>query len=254
MISVCMATYNGGRFLKEQLSSILSQLGEDDEVIISDDGSTDNTLDVARSFHSPIVHIMVNEGEHGYTPNFENALRHAHGDYIFLSDQDDVWEPDKVGVCMDLFKDCDLIISDATLIDENGAKIGDSFYAQRHSRPGLLNNLIRFSFLGCCMAFRRNVLQLALPFPKNHRYCTHDNWLTLVGMAFFRALAVDDKLIRYRRYGSNTSTGGFHGSTSFGFKLAYRLYLVLALLRRSLRRISAARHRAVEDDKTVSHQ
>ena len=86
-ISVCMATYNGEKYIAEQIRSILPQLSEDDEVIVSDDGSSDATLDIVRSFNDPRIRIVQNELEHGYTKNFENALNHANGDIIFISDQ-----------------------------------------------------------------------------------------------------------------------------------------------------------------------
>ncbi len=227
-----MATYNGARFIRQQLESILSQLSDGDEVIISDDGSTDQTLDIIHDFNSDRIKVFQNQGEHGYTPNFENALRHASGDYIFVSDQDDVWKPNKVSKCLDYLQDYDFIVTDAELIDARGNMTAPSFFALRHSRSGFIHNLIRFSFIGCCMAFKRDVLVRALPFPPNHRLCTHDNWLTLVGMGFYRGKAVDDKLIGYRRYGDNTSNGGMTDYTTIGFKLRYRLYLAFWLLRR----------------------
>ena len=91
MISVCIATYNGEKYIKEQLLSILPQLGKKDEVIISDDHSTDNTLDIVKGLNDNRIKIVMNNREKGYTSNFENALSYAIGDYIFLSDQDDIW-------------------------------------------------------------------------------------------------------------------------------------------------------------------
>ena len=96
MISVCIATYNGAPYITEQLASICAQLSDNDEIIISDDGSTDSTLDVVRAFGDPRIRIVRNQSQRCYTANFENALRHAQGDYIFICDQDDVWLPNKV--------------------------------------------------------------------------------------------------------------------------------------------------------------
>ncbi len=234
MISVCIATYNGERFIKEQLSSILQQLNSDDEVIISDDGSSDRTLEIIRELNSPLVKIYINNGEHGYTPNFENAIKHSKGEYIFISDQDDIWLPDKVKVCMDYLNEADFVVSDAMLIDGKGMKIGDSFCALRKSKFGLINNLIRFSYLGCCFAFRRNILDKALPFPSNHVLCTHDNWLAIVAMAFYRSKFISRPLIRYRRYGGNTSSGAAKSTKTLVFMLKYRLYLIWNLLKRSI--------------------
>lgn len=235
MISVCLATYNGERFIKEQLTSILQQLGSDDEVIVSDDGSSDKTLDIVKGINSPLIKIFSNEGEHGYTPNFENAIKHSKGDIIFVSDQDDIWMPDKVKICLDYLKNVDFVVSDALLIDGNGKKIGDSFCALRKSKFGLINNLIRFSYLGCCFAFRRTILDKALPFPSDHVLCTHDNWLAIVAMAYYKAKFISRPLIKYRRYNGNTSTGAGKSTKSFAFMLHYRLYLLWNLLKRAFK-------------------
>ena len=94
-ISVCIATYNGGAFIKDQIYSILLQLSQNDEIIISDDGSRDSTLNILFSFNDSRIKIYKNGGKHGVVSNFENAIKHATGDYIFLCDQDDVWMPGK---------------------------------------------------------------------------------------------------------------------------------------------------------------
>jgi glycosyltransferase involved in cell wall biosynthesis len=235
MISVCIATFNGERFIKEQLLSIIPQLGSGDEIIISDDGSTDQTLNIVRAINSPFIRIVHNQGDHGYTPNFENAIMQAQGDYIYLCDQDDLWQPNKVAVCQQHLQSHDLVISDATLVNGHNEVIADSFFALRKSRPGLLANIVRFSYLGCCIAFRSALLRKACPFPPNHLYCTHDNWLTLVAMTYYKALVIDDRLIRYRRYDSNTSSGGITNSTNTRFKIAYRLYLLYWLVRRVIK-------------------
>lgn len=232
MISVCIATFNGEKYIKEQLMSILFQLSSEDEIIISDDGSTDNTLNIIESFNSPIIHIFINNGEHGYTSNFENTLRHINGDIVFFSDQDDVWMSDKVSVCMKYLQKYSFVISDAVLVDEKGDEIADSFYAIRHAKRGWFKNIVRFSYLGCCIAFRREILRKALPFPSNHILCTHDNWITLIAMTYYNYIAINDKLIRYRRHENNNSGGGLKNATSFIFKIRYRLYLIWWLILR----------------------
>ena len=90
MISVCIATFNGGKYIREQIMSVLPQLNEKDEIIISDDGSTDDTIYILESLHDQRIKIYVNEREHGFIWNFENALMKSSGDIIFLCDQDDV--------------------------------------------------------------------------------------------------------------------------------------------------------------------
>ena len=231
MISVCIATYNGERYIKEQIVSILSQIKKSDEIIISDDGSTDNTLKVIQSIGAPNIKLYHNVKEHGYTPNFENALKLAKGDYVFLANQDDIWAPEKVSVMMSYLQRYDMVISDADIINAEGQKISDSYFKERGSKAGFWNNLVRFSFLGCSMAFRKEILKRALPFPPNHTLCTHDNWLGIVAMSYYRTIVINDKLFHYRRHTTNTSAGGLLPTTTFFFKLRYRLYLILWLIR-----------------------
>ena len=90
-ISVCIATYNGAKYIEEQVQSILYQLSEKDEIINSDDGSKDNTLAIIKSLNDARIKVIHNTLKHGLVSNFENAIKHADGDYIFLSDQDDIW-------------------------------------------------------------------------------------------------------------------------------------------------------------------
>ena len=104
MISVCIATYNGARYIGEQLASILKQLSAEDEVVVSDDGSTDGTLDIVRSFNDRRIRIVDGPRRHSPTLNFEWALRNAKGEYIFLADQDDVWLPDKLKAATDMLR------------------------------------------------------------------------------------------------------------------------------------------------------
>src|SRR3546814_6979697 len=105
MISVCMGTYNGARWIEIQLGSILSQLSPEDEVVIVDDGSKDDTLDRVASFNDPRVRVLRNGRNRGVDLTFERALGEARGDIIFLSDQDDFWYPNKVETVLRAFRD-----------------------------------------------------------------------------------------------------------------------------------------------------
>ena len=154
MISVCMATYNGERYLLPQLESILSQLGPDDELIVSDDGSTDATLSMIEGLGDARIRLFHNE-RHGFVYNFENALRQVRGDYVFLSDQDDLWMPGKVSTCLNLLQRYLLVTHNARLIDGEGKDLGTDFFTLHHSQSGFWHNLLRNSHVGCCMAFRR---------------------------------------------------------------------------------------------------
>lgn len=235
MISVCLATYNGEEYIKEQLLSILMQLDGCDEVVISDDHSTDKTIDIIKSIHDDRIKIIMNEGEKGYTSNFQNALLYAKGNYIFLCDQDDIWINSKVKCCLEYLQDYDFVVSDAIIINHEGTILASSYFQKRKIYSSLLGNIYKFGFLGCCMAFKKEVLKKALPFPKNHKYCTHDNWLFLVAKMFYTVKITSRKLIYYRRHMKNASTGGFSNKTSFHFKLIYRFYLLFHLMKLAFR-------------------
>ena len=238
MISVCIATYNGAPYITEQLTSICSQLSPTDEVIVSDDGSTDGTLDVVRAFGDARIRIVQHDGPRNYTANFENALLHAQGDYIFISDQDDIWLPTKVETVMRCLRDegCYVVAHDATVTDAHLHATAPSYYnIKGHIFRSLAGNILRFSFLGCCLAVRREVLNRALPFPPDHKLCTHDNWLYLCGAAFGRARVLNEPLILYRRHAGNTSQGGQNEHKPWTFRIHYRLYLIWHLLVRLLK-------------------
>ena len=229
MISVCMATYNGEKYIKQQLDSILSQLSEVDEVIISDDNSNDKTMDVIRAIDDSRIKIYLNKGRHNYTSNFENALNHANGDIIILSDQDDVWRDDKIKVVSEDLMEFDFVTSDAIIVDQELNIIAPSFWALRKPLFSAWGDLYRCGYLGCCMAFRRNVLQKALPFPANKKLCVHDLWLQLIGSFYFNVKYEKLPLILYRRHGDNVSGAGMDKGVSFVMKIIYRLYVLYKL-------------------------
>lgn len=203
MISVCMATYNGEKYLKEQIDSILIQLSIEDELIISDDGSMDTTLSILASYNDPRIHYMENKGKHGVVSNFENALKHAVGDYIFLCDQDDIWNYDKVKIVISKLKTNDLVVHDAELIDKDGKSMKKNYYSLMHQGTGFLSNLIKTRFLGCCMAFTKEVKEACLPFPKG--IAGHDFWIGIYSILKFKVIFIDDILIKYRRHENNVS-------------------------------------------------
>ena len=208
MISVCMATFNGGMFIREQLESILSQLPPDAEIIIADDGSTDDTLLVIDSLNESRIRVLPAERHLGVIYNFERALRASKGEIVFLADQDDVWLPGKVEMCLAALNEADLVMHDAFLLGLSDAfesawgrngKLSDI----RTYRSGVVANWWKNSFTGCCMAFHRKVLDKALPFPKN--LPMHDQWLGVVAEKYFKVSYVDEPLVDYRQHSSNAT-------------------------------------------------
>lgn len=227
MISVCIATYNGERYIASQLDSILKQLSDVDEVIISDDGSTDKTLKIVRDFCDKRISIYKGP-QNGLIKNFENALMQAKGDYIFLSDQDDVWMPSKVTKVLEILKTNHLVISDAEIIDQEGAVIMDSFFKINASRIGLFKNLVKNSYIGCAMAFDKFTLEKVLPFPKH--IAMHDWWIGLVAEKIGRVVFLEEKLLKYRKHNANVSNTLGKSRYSLLKKLIMRAYLLIKLI------------------------
>jgi len=233
-VSVCLASYNGEKFIKEQLTSILKQLSSEDEIIVSDDGSTDNTIGIVKSFEDPRIKIYHNEGEKGYTRNFENALRLSTGDVIFLSDQDDVWIEGKVKSVLKELENNTLVVTDAEVVDGELKTIYKSHFEHSGVKPGFWNNFIKTRYIGACMAFRRELLSKAMPFPKNRELCAHDYWLVLVAEFYYKVSLVKVPFLKYRRHGGNASGGGVaKSSNSSSKKIIVRSYCFFKLLGRA---------------------
>ena len=230
MISVCMATYNGEKYIREQLESILKQIGCNDEIIISDDGSKDTTQQVIESIGDKRIRYVKNTGTHGFTHNFENALRLAQGEYIFLADQDDIWLDNKVDVVMKALQNVDFVTHDCITVDPNMQILSQSRFQEFNVKPGFLRHLMKSRYLGCCMAFNRQVLDASLPFPTNDFLVEHDIWLAAVAFAYFKVSLIDEPLIYYRRHGKNASSGGFNKGYSVRVKIEKRLYRIKKLI------------------------
>lgn len=226
--SICLATYNGEKYIGEQLDSILVQLTPYDEIVLSDDGSTDRTLEIVFSYNDPRIKILNSGMFKSPTLNFENALKNARGNYIFLSDQDDIWHPRKMEILIPLINEYDLVISDCNLIDESGSELFPSFFALNNSAPGFWRNLLKNSYIGCCMGFSRKLLELSLPFPKN--IPMHDSWIGLLGERHFSPFFLDKKLVSYRRHSGNASFTSSKSKNSLLKRLAFRINLLKAIL------------------------
>ncbi len=218
MISVCMAVHNGERYIREQIASILSQLAPEDELIISDDGSTDRTLDEIQSFCDPRIkfyqyklpeNVCPSEKDPAFIKsriifcNFMNSIMKAKGDYIFLSDQDDIWKPEKVSRCISALQSCNCLVHSCEVFGDSG---DTSYISPRSFQKYLSFFLVLPNLMGCCMAFRRDALFDAvkkcqeIDFP-----IEHDTWLALCAIMHGGLTFLNEPLIRYRRHGNNAS-------------------------------------------------
>lgn len=236
MISVCIATHNGAHYIKEQIESILCQLGSTDEIIISDDGSTDKTIDILLAFKDKRIKIhhfkqlVKSKHTHAYVcRNFENALNHAKGDFIFLADQDDWWMPDKVEKCLLALKNNILVVHRAELCNSKLEFCGRLMYNDNFVFRNYLS-LKNGKYYGCTLAFRRELLDIILPFPK--KLMLHDHWIgclaELKGCVYYERVP----LIKYRLHGDNTSGGS--SPNSIFFQCWYRIYMFYHLIMRFL--------------------
>ena len=225
MISVCVATYNGEKFIREQIESILCQLSSDDEIIVSDDGSTDGTIVIINCIGDKRIRIIEGPRKHSPTFNFENALKEAKGDYIFLADQDDVWKTNKVEVCMKWLQKYDCVVSDAEVTDSNLNPLYPSLYAIMQVRQGRIYNTIwKNGYTGCCMAFRRKVLNASLPFPKD--IPMHDIWIGNVAAYKYNVKFISEKLVLFRRHNETISCNGKGSKYSIWQQMKFRWSII----------------------------
>lgn len=213
-ISVALCTYNGAEFLPAQLASIAQQTRPPDEIIISDDASTDNSVKLAKKFAAENkipTRILVNSQNLGSNKNFEQAIKHCTGEIIFLSDQDDFWLPQKIATMHGIFlqqPEIGLIFSDADLVDANlqplGRRLWDYTFPAKARKQFTSENA--FTFLlnlsvvtGATTAFRACYRQLFLPIPSAGFY-VHDAWLALLMSTQTVIHSLPVSLVKYRQH------------------------------------------------------
>ncbi len=239
-VSVALAYYNGGRFINEQISSILPQLANSDEFIISIDEAGDGSGAVLRRLAQEDSRIRLIEGpKKGVVKNFENAISHCGGDLIFLSDQDDIWKDGKVAKVKRAFQKsgCSAILHNGEIIDENGKKTGGkTIYDLRGSGGGVTQNFVKRSDIGSCMAFKKELLPIILPIPD--AMYMHDFWIGAAAEYCGGTGWLREPLIYYRRHGKNT-TDLHHGRLSFMINKRIDMLRCLSLLRERVKKEGA---------------
>ena len=203
-ISVVLTSFNGENFLNEQINSILKQLGSDDELIISDDGSKDNTLKILENLAENDSRVkFYKNSKLGANNNFEFCLTKVTGDIIYFSDQDDIWTKNKIKKTMEIMEDDNIM-----LLEHNGINfkknskniIGKLIPVMKHGR---YRNILLSSYWGCCICFKKELLSIALPFPRH--LPAYDQWFGLIGECLNSSVFIKDELIYHRIHSANVT-------------------------------------------------
>lgn len=244
-ISVCMATYNGAKYVIPQVESILRQLRDDDEIVVVDDESSDDTYELLSALADPRVHIHRNEINRGYVRTFERAIGLAARDVIMLSDQDDIWADGRVDAMASALRRSSIVAGNLLLLDS-----GKPLRSPITGRPWRLSaeddgrkwrNELRIlagdaPYFGCAMALRRDALELVLPFPP-YLDESHDLWIATVGNAAGQLAHLDRATVMRRVHDDNASS-----SRPRGIMAALRSrFLLVRLLGEARRRIASRR-------------
>ena len=206
-ISVCMATYNGSTFIKSQIESILIQISNDDELVICDDSSTDNTVELIQSYKDSRIKLFINDVNLGHVKNFEKAICLASGTIIALSDQDDIWYPDRLK-----------LMKDKLIHDEQNILVVSNFDAvdclltltpfrgvtqQPMSRIARLIGIFigKIPYFGCTFLMRKDLVALSTPFP--HFVEAHDIWIGLIANTYGKTVHIEESTLKRRIHDNN---------------------------------------------------
>ena len=209
-ISVALVTYNSEKYINEQIDTILLNLDPEDEIVISDDGSSDSTLEILNNYrkNDPRFHVHIIEHS-GCNRNYENAMKHCSGDIIFLSDDDNVWCKEKVSRIKQVFESnpkIGFVMHDCEVCDAFLNPIGPTYFELRKAKPGLWRNIMRVSYGGSLIAFRKELLKYMLPFPKRMPVF-YDEWIGAMASKHSKVVFIPDILSKWRRHEGSQSTG-----------------------------------------------
>jgi glycosyltransferase involved in cell wall biosynthesis len=209
LISIALATYNGEKFLRKQLDSIFSQTYKNIEVIVCDDCSSDSTVSILEEYRSKFgLEYCINEKNLGFVKNFEKAISLCTGEYIALSDQDDVWMENKIEELLNYIGDNDLVFADAEIIDSTGKIIFNSFkdyISVKHPKKNQLARLLYGNYIyGASMFFKASLKKKILPFPEDLPY--HDIWIAIAA-AENNSIKFDNRVLNQYRLHGNNNTG-----------------------------------------------
>ena len=218
LIAICLASYNGEKYISEQLESIFAQSFQNFKLYIADDRSIDNTVMIIKRFQDRFgdrIHFTINATQLGVVKNFETLLSNCDEEYITLADQDDIWEPDKLTHQLEAMIQLEqqsttksyLVHSDLMMIDENANVIADSYFSFRGYRLNQEKDLGHIlgpsGVMGNTLMMNRELRDKSLPFPRELEI--HDYWIAIVAELYGRRITLQKSLVRYRIHHKNIS-------------------------------------------------
>ena len=212
-VDILLATYNGEKYIKCQLDSILNQTYTNIRILINDDASTDRTAEILKEYEKKDKRIQVqyNEKNLGYIKNFENLLKRVESKFFMLSDQDDFWKPEKVEKSLNkiINENADLVFTDLEAVDENLNTITPSVVRFRNLKKNIdKHNDYKLVFLqnsgvtGCTIITRKDLINKYLPIPTKEPM-VHDWWMALLLGQNGKLCFLDEATIKYRQHGNN---------------------------------------------------
>jgi GT2 family glycosyltransferase len=228
-VSVAVATYKSDDYLKQQLASILKQLGPEDELVISTNTEKEREEQITSHPEEGMPVIKMEYcTEIGIIPNFENAIRHCTKSIIFLSDQDDVWADNKVAKVMECFEKDNsiMVLHNCEYTDAEMNDLNQNLFDDRKVKEGHYHNLLTNGYQGSCIAFRRDLVPMIIPMPRD--IAMHDQWIGLLAEKAGKISFCPDILMKYRRHDGAASAG----RVPLGKKLSWMALLNYHLIRR----------------------
>ena len=246
-VAVVVATYNGATYLRQQLESIVQQTYKPSQIIIVDDDSLDDTLQVANNFaaHHPEVMVVQNETRLGYIKNFEKGMLIATASYVALSDQDDIWMPHKLETLLANIGDQMLAYSDSELIDANGQLLNQKMSSIKNQLA--YHTPIMYAIgawaPGHAMLFKKELIDKAAPFPT---LVTHDFWLGFVATCYSRVVYVNEPLVHYRQHAQNAIGADTTKNKTASFTLAQKKQKARARMELLFNKVKEAGHQHAE--------
>jgi|SRR5882672_2495272 len=232
MLSVCIATYNGSHYIKAQLDSILDQLDPEDEIVLCDDCSIDNTVALVSDYEDPRIRIFVNDRNIGHVRTFEKAIRLASGALIALSDQDDIWIAGRLELMKKVFRENGkvvLVASNYGLINADSDRVGhfDGLKEHPKTRLGRIVGIFlgKLPILGCTILMTKTIAERSLPFPLGVE--AHDIWIPLVANTFGKTHHLLQSTLDHRIHANNLTPTK---KRSLGIILRSRYRLLMSYL------------------------